>query len=173
MATPVRGNSLFQVLARIQSLRIWLRQHETIAAEANETHVRPCCLCDLAGDLRRLTTSVVNEPFAPQCVLSRARWNPEYRGFNQQDVNEAYLVLLVQCNCVDEGILQSLPGVDFHIDRNSTPFCHIFGGLVSSQLKCLACSRSTQSLEAIYMLQLQIPDEVHPIRRECSEVLWP
>ncbi len=87
------GSSLLQVLARIQSIRVWLRQHETIAAEANETHVRPCCLCDLAGDLRRLNTSVVNEPFAPQCMVSRTHWKPAYRGFHQQDVNEAYLVL--------------------------------------------------------------------------------
>ena len=127
----------------------------------------------MAGDLRRLNTTVVNEPFAPQCVVSRAHWNPACRVFNQQDVNEAYLVLLVQCNRVDEEILQSLDGVVFHIDRNSTPVCHIFGGLLSSQLKCLACSRSTQSLEAIYTLPLQMPEEVHPIHRECSDVSWP
>ena len=156
------GNSLLQVLAKIQSLRIWLRQHETIAAEANETHVRPCCLCDLASDIRRLNTSVVNEPFAPRSILNRVHWNPEYRGLNQQDVNEAYLVLLDKCNRVDEDVLRSFDLENFHTARYSTPFWHIFGGLLSNRLQCLACSRSTPSLEAIYTLQLQIPPEAHP-----------
>ena len=62
MGNTCWGNSLLQVLAKIQPLRIWLRQHESIADD-DWNHDEHCCLCYLAGDLRRLTTSAVNEPF--------------------------------------------------------------------------------------------------------------
>ena len=82
------GNSLLQVFAKIPTLRVWLQQHETIA-EDDRDHDEHCCLCYLAGDLRRLSNSVVKEPFAPRCMLNRDRWNAAYAGGEQQDAVEA------------------------------------------------------------------------------------
>jgi ubiquitin C-terminal hydrolase len=156
------GNSLLQVLAKIQSVRTWLRQHERIASEANEAHARPCCLCDLAADLRRLSTSVVNVPFDPQCVVNRVQWNRNYAGMLQQDAQEAYTLLLAKCNEVDEEVLKCLDLDDYRTAKYSTPFCHIFGGLSSEAKYCLACSHSRQVLQGFYRLGLKIPDEEHP-----------
>ena len=133
-----------------------------IAAEANEAHARPCCLCDLAGDIRRLNTSVVNVPFAPQGMVSRAQWNRDFAGTSQQDANEGYFIVLDRCNRVDEDALKRLDLDEFHTAKYSTPLWHIFGGLSSNETHCLACSRSSQTLEVFYTLGLNIPDQARP-----------
>ena len=154
------GNSLLQVFAKIQPLRVWLRQHETIH------HDEHCCLCYLAGDLRRLSTSVVNEPFAPRCMLNRAQWNAAYDDMRQQDANEACISLLRACDNVDQDVLSLLSNDVEELRtasaKHATPFCMIFSGRQRTDTHCTACSTTRQVFEVFSMLQVPIPDEERP-----------
>ena len=159
------GNSLLQVFAKIQPLRVWLRQHETIADDDSH-HDEHCCLCYMAGDLRRLSTSLVNEPFAPRCMLSRARWNAAYAGVEQQDANEACISLLQACDKVDQDVLallsKDVEELRTASAKHATPFCIIFGGLQRTDTHCPACLNRRQVFEVFSMLQVPIPDEEQP-----------
>jgi ubiquitin C-terminal hydrolase len=159
------GNSLLQVLAKIQPLRIWLRQHERIAAVYRD-HDGHCCLCYLAGDIRRLTTSVVNEHFTPRYIENRARWNPLFAGVEQQDASEAYITLLQACAKVDEDVLKVLAKEFKEANEPSaklaTPFWWIFGGVLRVDTHCSGCSTTSRRFEVFSNLQLAIPDEERP-----------
>ncbi len=159
------GNSLLQVFAKIPTLRVWLQQHETIA-EDDRDHDEHCCLCYLAGDLRRLSNSVVNEPFAPRCMLNRVRWNADYAGGEQQDAHEACIALLQACDRVDQAVLTRLSD-DVEELRTasaqcSTPFWYMFGGIQTTDTHCTVCSTKNQVFEVFSMLQLAMPDEERP-----------
>ena len=59
------GNSVLQVLARIQPLQVLWRQHTTNAENDYRHDEGSCSLCFLADDIRRLHTSRANAPFDP------------------------------------------------------------------------------------------------------------
>ncbi len=143
------ANAVLQSLAKIQTCRQWLANHQR-RAHADEAQAAICPLCALAADVAALTALPSNEPFEPACVLRRAHWDAArtFADPRQHDANEAFGILLNACNEVDMkaaenlglGLVRALTA-----DAHTTSFWTIFGAMTRQVTHCAHCPRPSRN----------------------------
>ena len=123
------AHALLNALTKIPLCRSWFASHQQRFV-ANAAHVDTCMLCKLAADTARLCTMPFNDPFAPQSVLARARWNDDgsFDNFLQHDANEAFQALMNACDACDVRDFLSL-GI---VERIPTNYASTYNSLLAA-----------------------------------------
>lgn len=161
-------NALLHALARIPAVMHWCYIHLE-CSKGDASHARPCCLCNLAQDLRMI--KVDNACTAiPITASTRGDWGGERFANNaQQDAHEVFRALMEQCDNVDAVAARNLniPAYFRHNTYNSvrysTPFWKIFGGKQLSTVIFCACHHRTSQYEMWDSLSLALPKQTESL----------